>query len=207
MFDVQEKRKSYSFDEIQKMVENMGYAIEKESFKYYTKKFVVKDSNGYKFIMTDDNVRLNKRPKTFAIANPFTIENINNYIRINGICTNLLSKNYSGNAEKMLWQCVCGEKFERSWANFRLGATSCPKCSRYIKGLKSRTDVDNVRSTIIKRGYSPVSSLDNIVVSIDEILICDNDGYFYEINWPEFKQGKDPPSISQRQPIHNTEHQ
>lgn len=192
MLNIQGNRRIYSFEEVQTLVRNMGYSIIKESFVNFTKKFAAENQLGYRFLMNDDNVRKNKHPMPFAKDNPFTIENIKNYLRINGIFTECLSEEYSGNTVKMLWKCECGNKFERSWANFYAGAILCPECSRRIRYAKSNVNYDEIQTVITSRGYTLIDKLDDLHISKDRITICDDSGYYYEINWYDFKNGKNP---------------
>ena len=161
---------------------------------------MVENKAGYRFLMNNDNVLKNKHPRPFSKENPFTIENINVYTRTNKISTECLSKEYSGNAVKMSWRCECGNEFKRSWANFYAGAVLCPDCSNRIKNSISRINYDEIITTIGNRGYKLIGEVNSLCVWKDRIPVYDEQGYYYEISWYDFKDGKNPLMFHHRNP-------
>lgn len=192
MDKIQGKRKIYSFEEVQSMIENKGYVIIKDTFKHYSKKFLVKDKEGYYFYMNGDNIRENKQPDIFSRRNPFTIKNIHNYIKINNITSKLISEVYDGNNKKMVWECECGETFERSWANFRNGFILCSKCSSRYMGEKHRLPLERIYLRIDEMGYKLLGNIENVPITSILFSISDSKGYLYEVNWRDFNSGKKP---------------
>lgn len=202
---MQEKKRIYSFEEVEKMVADMGYIIIKDSFKFYYKKFTVKDVDGYYYIMCGDNIRNKKHPRRFGKENPFTIDNIKRYIEANDIEVELLSNIYEKNSKPMLWRCRCGKLFERSWANFLLGYTICNDCAKRNQAEKRRLPVENVLHIINEMGYKLIDNIDNISVSSNRFTITDDDGYLYSAVWSHLKDSKVPEKFHPCNPyaIHN----
>lgn len=194
MVNMQENKSKriYSFEEVSKMVSDMGYTIIKDSFKFYSKKFTVTDSQGYYYVMNGYNIKDNKHPRAFGKENPFTVDNIKNYIKINGISTKLLSNEYNGNNKPMSWKCECGKTFERNWASFLQGAILCNDCStrNYIK--KRRMSLDVVYAKIDKMGYKLIDDISDVSISVTPFSIVDNDGYLYLVRWSDLKNDKRP---------------
>lgn len=73
------------------------YMKDKMEFRYYfeekpknsTTKGIVLDSDGYKYYASEADIKKNlqryTRLRIFGRANPFSIENINHYLKVNGI--------------------------------------------------------------------------------------------------------------------------
>ena len=185
-------KRIYSFEEVKSMVAEFGYVIIEDSFKFYSKKFTVKDNRGYYYVMNGYNISDNKHPRAFGKENPFTVNNIRHYIKINEIKTTLLSDVYEGNTKPMLWQCECGKSFERSWAHFLQGFILCKDCAKRNRIKKRRTPLDMVYNKIGEMGYKLVDDISDISLSKTPFVIVDNDGYKYKIIWNDFKNGKHP---------------
>lgn len=207
MMNMQENKKKriYSFEEVEKMVSNMGYTIVKDSFEFYSKKFTVKDFQGYYYVMNADNIRSNKHPRAFGKENPFTIDNIKNYIKINKIKAKLLSDTYERNNKPMLWECECGKTFERSWNGFLQGFIICKDCAEYNRIKKRRLSLDRIYEVVNNMGYKIVDDIENISVSTTPFSIIDDNGYLYSVSWEGLNHSKIPEKFHPCNPhvIHN----
>ena len=194
MIDMQENKKNriYSFEEVEKMVADMGYIIIKDSFEYYYKKFIVKDADGYYYTMCGDNIRGNKHPRRFGKENPFTINNIKRYIEANDIKVELLSNRYERNNSSMLWKCKSGKLFKRSWANFLLGYTLCNDCAKRNQTEKRRIPLDRIYETVDKMGFKIIDDISNVSISTTPFSIMDKDGFLYLVAWEGLSHGKIP---------------
>ena len=194
MSNIQEAkiRKIYTFNEVQESIKDKGFTIVKDTFINFSKKFLVVDDLGYYFYMSADNIRRNRNPKIFEVRNPFTIQNIRNYLKINNIKTKLLSNQYFGNNELMLWQCECGECFEKTWNDFQRSLKVCKKCSLHIQGLQRRIEVNEINSLIKEKGYTLIDDISNMAITIGHFNVYDVDGYKYSVTWSGLKNGKTP---------------
>lgn len=194
MVNVQENKykRIYGFEDVEKMVANMGYIIIKDSFKFYSKKFTAKDDNGYYYVMSGEHIRGNKRPRIFGKENPFTVNNIKRYIEINEIKAKLLSDKYNGNNELMLWECECGNTFERCWNNFLQGFVLCNDCARHNQIEKRRLPLSKIYNKIDEMGLKLIDDIRDISISITQFSVIDNDGYLYLAVWESLNHGKIP---------------
>lgn len=69
--------------------------------------------------------------KIFHPTNPYTIDNINHYIKLNNINVELLSKNYVNSSSVLLFKCACGREFKTTLGSFKYqNKTRCDICSR-----------------------------------------------------------------------------
>lgn len=207
MVNVQENKKNriYSFEEVEKMVSDMDYIIIKDTFKFYSKKFTVKDSQGYYYLMNGEHIRDNKHPRQFGKENPYTIDNIKNYIKINNIKAKLLSDTYIKNNVSMLWQCECGKTFKRSWADFLQGFTICKDCAKHNRVEKRRIPLDRIYETVDKMGFKIVDDINNVSISSTPFSVIDKDNFLYLACWESLNHGKIPEKFHPCNPyaIHN----
>lgn len=108
-----------------------------EAVKNKKEKFIIQDIFGYTYSLSFKEIYENKTPpKPFAKYNPYTINNIHNYLKINNIPATLINDVYCGNSIDLLWKCSCGNTFKRNWNNFMRKSQVCPKCGineRYAK--------------------------------------------------------------------------
>lgn len=178
-------------DKVEDILSGKSYTLVKESFSRVTNGFTAIDQNGYYVQMNRDNLFTNKKPEIFHQCNPYTIENIKHYIKINNIESELISTNYKGNTSKMLWKCKCGNRFKKSWSSFYSGSHYCTSCGRIEQGLQRRKDFSEVIDIIESNGYKLYKELDNNKpISSQKISIIDNEGYIYQTSWAHLKDNK-----------------
>ena len=114
-------------NEIKDRLNKKGFNLVNELEVVNTKTRVnVIDNEGYKYYSKLENF-LNAKPYIYHISNPFSIDNIRNYVLKNKINTKLLSTEYKNNKQKLKFKCNCGEEFSTSWNEFQLGRTKCKK--------------------------------------------------------------------------------
>lgn len=132
------KNRKIDFKHVNNEVEKMGYKIKGEYID--TEKFItLVDTFGYKYYTTFHHLKLNK-PMKFYINNPYTIENINLYIKLNKINCILLEKEWKGNDCNMKFKCSCGNIFCTTWATFTNQKQLCDICSKAISSLELKTE-------------------------------------------------------------------
>lgn len=187
---VNKKKKIYSFEDVDKMAADMGYTLIKDSFISYSKKFTVKDSQEYYYVMNGYNIQEDKHPRAFGKENPYTIDNIKNYIKINRIKAKLLSDVYDGNNKIMLWECECGNPFEKSWNDFLHGSVLCKDCAMHNRIKKRRIPLNEVYDKLNEMGYRLIDDISNISVSTIPFSVADSDGYLYFVTWTDLRQEK-----------------
>jgi len=184
--------KKYYIDDIKLLIKDKPYRMLEDTFTTIRNGFSATTDDGYIVVLKRDNIFNNKSPEIFHICNPYTINNINNYLKINNISTKLISKTYQGNSKKLLWECSCGRQFERNWNNFLNGSICCTKCSLERKGKESRISYTEVLEKVRQNGYYLVSSEFKEPISNKKISLYDKNGYYYETLWSDLKKGKKP---------------
>ena len=120
-----------------------------EEYTVCSQHLMCHDELGYKYSLRYHDVkRMCGFYKRFYPLNPFTIDNIRNYIKINHLNVELLATEYINNSTKMPFRCSCGEIFYTTLANFFSGKTTCGKCSesmsRFEVVVKDYFDAEHV---------------------------------------------------------------
>lgn len=184
---------SITIEEVEKMLSDKSYTIVKNTFTRLSNGFTAITKDGYYVKMNSGNLYKNQEPEIFHQCNPYTIDNIKHYIELNNIKSELLSSEYNGNTNKMLWKCSCGKKFKKSWNNFYGGSHCCISCARLSQGLQRRKDIEEVISVIKENGYELYSDIDkNKVITSQKISLIDKDGYLYQTTWSHIRNGQKP---------------
>ena len=134
----------YSYDEIYNSLKSLGYTliINKDDFKGVTlTPLICTDDSGYKYKITYDAVMRGKYPYPISKNNPFTIQNLNQYIQINQLPFECISTEYHGRDDNISFKCKrCGTIVHNSWNNIsKDGETRrhivCPNCDRRYESI------------------------------------------------------------------------
>lgn len=105
-------------------------------------KMPMMDNDGYKYSLSyayvTSSIKNRKSPpRKFHVNNPYTIDNIKHYMKLNNIThLELLSTEYYRNNKDLEFKCEHGHIFKRQWANFQQGITDCPKCKFRFSNLE-----------------------------------------------------------------------
>lgn len=108
------------------------------------------DNKGYKYFTTIDNIKDHRTLNLDIVGkrNPYSIENIQNWLNIQGVRTRIIDNIYIGEKTKMKFECECGNVFEAKWNTmYFYKICRCPRCThkqsknemlteKYLKLLK-----------------------------------------------------------------------
>lgn len=177
----------YYFTELDgaEILKNKGYILIKGKSDLHSE-IIVKDMNDYKYNTTIYNIRRSK-PNRFHQNNIFTIDNINNYIKINNISVRLISTEYINKSSKLKWECVCGNIFERSFNNVCFkNQILCKNCSK-IQLIKNKINKNKQKYIDIFKyyGYTILTDFNGVD---KKIILIDKECYKYETSYSSFKQ-------------------
>lgn len=171
---------------IEKECEKMGYKV-LSKYKNNKISIIVRDKEGYMYYCTFNNLK-NSNLQKFSKLNPYTLENIKLYIKLNNINVELLSDEYKDNRTKMLWRCSCGETFKANWSDFySCNKHQCNKCGLIKMGLSGRVDKNFVKNKVEEMGYI---LLNEYTICDEHLHLLDNEGYKYHITWTNLRKKK-----------------
>lgn len=137
--------KKLSYEEVRVVVENCGFELISEEYINNTQNLILEDKEGYYYTSRFNNLKIGKIPERFSVSNPYTIQNIKLWCRINKKPFELVSNEYIGSKEKLQWKCLkddCGEIFENEWHDI-LAGQSCPFCLGRKIGLSNCLAINN----------------------------------------------------------------
>lgn len=121
--------KKYSYEEVKLCIENLGYKLLSKEYKNTSDKLVVETKDGYKCVISYTDIRLGKKPSAFYKNNPFTIENIFHWLRLNNKTFTLLSEDYISMYKPLFWKCnKCGSIWDMPFGNIYYKNQNCPYC-------------------------------------------------------------------------------
>lgn len=141
-----------------------GYTVLSKNYVNDRSKLEIIDCDGYKYSKAYQNLRnimkSNGKFEIVATDNPYSIHNINNYIKTNSLTCKLLSTIYEANNKKLLFICgACGNNFETSWASLtNKSKTTCTSCSSKKQHDMQKHSYEYIKEFISKNGNVLLSS-------------------------------------------------
>lgn len=102
-------------------------------------KIIIKCDKNFYYAIRFDVLLRGEYPECFHRSNPYTIQNIKLWCKINNKPFELLSDKYEGNNLKLKWECLkedCKEVFESNWAEI-FQNKGCSFCSGHQVGLSN----------------------------------------------------------------------
>lgn len=148
------------------------------------------DEYGYEYSLTLDNIQ-DKRTVSFArysARNPYTLHNLNLFIKENGLeCELLSTENPKSEKDKLEFRCKCGAHYFLCYNHLLVNQKdTCNECGR---ARESKYTPECINSIISDFGYSLI---ENTQASYRSICIRDIDGYKYKATLPNLMNGTTP---------------
>ena len=131
--------KKFTYEEVKKNIENLGYELISKEYKNNLTKLILKDKYGYYYVTSLDKLRSGHFPRIVDKVNPYTIQNIKLWCKLNNKSFELISEEYIRSDIKLKWKCLkenCEEIFEVIWDSI-LQNTGCPYCRGLKAGLSN----------------------------------------------------------------------
>ena len=137
---------TYSYEVVKENLEKAGYYLDvtKEEYKGVTlTPLYVHDKDGYKYKAIYDVVLRNPSHKIDRIgkSNPFTIDNINKFLKDNDIKFICISDAYYSETNELQFRCLnCGEIVTTTWKKMHASDPKrthivCPNCGKRTESL------------------------------------------------------------------------
>jgi rubrerythrin len=106
-------------------------------YTFCSEKIIIKDKYGYAYKVRLKYLKVNK-PRKFYFNNPFSIQNIKLWLKLNNKKIEILSERYVKLKEKLNWKCLnCNEYFDMDLDCVVFGNQSCPYCSNQRVSYKN----------------------------------------------------------------------
>lgn len=116
--------KIIKYEEVKTYIENSGYKLISNEYISAKSKLTIEDSKGYLYVISFDKIKQGRKPRFADNLNPYTIQNIRLWCRLNNKPFELVDCAYINNRTKLKWKKLnneCGEIFEMNWHNAYFG--------------------------------------------------------------------------------------
>jgi hypothetical protein len=133
------KKRVDIFNDMKIFFETLGYQLITKEYVDAKTKLIFKDRDGFFYFSNFNHMKIYKNSNKFDISNPYTIQNIKLWCKLNNKPFELLSEEYEGNRNKLKWKCLkeeCGEIFEKNWGDMSQNQ-GCPYCVGKQIGLSN----------------------------------------------------------------------
>lgn len=130
--------KKLTYEYTKECIEQLGYKLISEEYKNNSTKLIICDKQGYYYLASQDMI-MRRTPRKFQKSNPYTIQNIKLWCKLNNKSFELLSDIFEIGDKKLKWKCLskdCGEIFYMDWENIYQNR-NCPYCSGHKVGLSN----------------------------------------------------------------------
>lgn len=183
----------YTKDEIQEKLIEKNIEIIEGEYKNRDSELTIKDKNGYKAIIKIGALMKGTNPSYFRKINPYTIDNIKLWCKLNNYPHEYISGEYESRTSKLIFNCEQHGKFEIDWEHLQR-LRGCPKCAGNIKytldDIKLKTKEINPFIEILSTEYKG---------AFGELKCkCLKDGYEWNTNWHRISQGKGCPECKRQ---------
>lgn len=119
-------------------------------------KLLAKTKDGYKVLTSPYQLNKGTKPLIFSKSNPYTIENINLYCKVNKKPYKLLSNNYVNSKQNLKWKCLndnCNNEFNSCWNDMyhnNLHHYGCNECTFKVQGELQSASIEDVKKRVLK---------------------------------------------------------
>ena len=150
-----------------------------DSDEYFGKEIPMNchDEDGYKYKISLGCVcdKRTKKIDNICKANPYSLENIQKFIDINGGKCRLKTKEYISSHDMITMECKCEQTFDlRVYHLIQKKKFICNECSLKIEANKRKTDELITVSEIESYGYTPI-----LIENRHNVHVMDSNGYCY----------------------------
>lgn len=193
--------KKYSYEEVKEIFNENGFDLLSNEYENCQKQLLCQDKNGYKMLISLDKLQNRKiKGSKFHKFNPYTINNINIFSKINNLGSKCIATEYENAKTEMPFVCSCGEIFHTSWNTFHsLHKTKCDNCSNNPFANK---DYNYIKNELLKHGYYlDVNQDEYLGVTLTPLYVHDDNGYKYKLKYDAVLRGQKPDAISKNNPF------
>ena len=126
-----------TYKKVKEFVESLGYFIIDNEYINIRTKLTIKDNLNYYYYITLDSIKGERRPRKFDKSNPYTIQNIKLWCKLNNKLFELVSDIYYGCDINLKWKClICNEYFNANWDSIKAN-NGCPFCAGVKVGISN----------------------------------------------------------------------
>jgi len=132
-------RRKITLNEAQQEFINRNLIPLFDEYKNYDEKLLAKTQEGYMIFTNMNILKGGSHPRIIDKSNPYTIQNIKLWCKLNNKQFILLSEEYKNTSLKLKWKCLkseCQDEFLASWGSIKDG-NGCSCCAGMQVGLSN----------------------------------------------------------------------
>lgn len=168
--------------EVCEIFKESGYELLETECKAVSSKMKSVDKDGYMYFSSATTLKKGSKFDKFNMGNPYSLYNMNVFLKLNKKKSVLLSTEYRGNKAKYLFECECGERYESLFTSVFNGTKdSCDECSKKMSTEKTKHDISYVKDVFNKKGYTLLE--DEYTRNNKKMTCVDKDGYMFYANF------------------------
>lgn len=185
-----------SDEDVEKMVSDLGYFLIKDYFLDGKRKIIIQDSIGYKYDVVIVYALKGTVPEIVRKTNPFSLENIALWIKLNDRPFELTSNNkYVNNSSPLSFYCYnCKDVFSSTW-NQIIRGTNCALCCGSQVGKKN--NLEYLRPDLVNE-WSPKNNISpkDVTISSGKVIVwvCSKCNYEWKTRIADRNAGRGCPS-------------
>ncbi|MGL4453669.1 MAG: hypothetical protein ACRCTZ_21125 [Sarcina sp.] len=167
-----------SYEEVKKVFEDRGLILLSGEYVGSKVKMDCIDDYGYKYSLSFGNVsdERTKNPNKYDVKNPYTIYNIENFIKINNITCKLISREYVRNNCKLRFLCECGEEYDAYIGHFFNNCQfKCKNCSRSYIYENNKNPLSRVKKILEDKNLEMI--IEEYNNNSSYLYLIDKEGY------------------------------
>lgn len=174
------------YDEVYQKFKENGYTLLEKEYKNNTTRMECIDKDGYKYSICNNLLQNKRTSDKFGVLNPYTIYNINNYLKINSNGSKFIGETYEGSRSVVKITCeICGKEIEMTWANLiKRTDFSCKNCKENPK----KNTFEFIKKEFSKYGYKLIS--DEYIANDIKLKCMDADGYILQLAYSNLTNKK-----------------
>lgn len=180
----------YSLKEIEYIFEKYNLKLLGSKNGNSKTKFTAIDKKGYLVYISLEFLKINNGSyRLWHKSNPYSIYNINLFLKINKINTYTISDEYISLTKKMEWYCPnCNRIFEDTFQHIKNNRKYlCNKCSKVEEIDKRRNDISKVKQVFVESGFTPL--FNKVKRNNQKVTALNKEGYLIYSSYNNIKKG------------------
>ena len=154
-------------------------------------KLIFKDVEGFLYVSNFEKIRNGGQPNKFYENNPYTIQNINLWLKLNDLKLELITDKYLNVLQKLTFKDTDGYLYSSDMPNLVLGVNRGNNLSKFGNG--NIYTIENIKLWLILNNMSNYQLIDNEYVNnSNQLTLKDSDGYLYYVGFGSIQQHHNP---------------
>jgi len=185
----QHRNYKYTLEEAKQIFVERDYIPLFDSYSSNKDKLLCANNLGYKALMKVNHLLSGQGTAWFHPANPYTIDNIKQFLLNNDSDLELLSQEFVRKDHPLKIKCgQCNNELEILWDSLRNQKSKCCwDCARKARSLLQKHSLEHVQQYFISMGYTPL--FDSYEGVEQKLTVLDSEGFKGELSYHNLSSG------------------